>query len=334
MSSLRQELAAILMDYTDDIPEQTYIDILNKLAAIPAHNDPRSAKELQIELEKETDARENADQLNELLGEQLAEAENYINETQVVLFAIMGKNGPIYEDEDTVMYAKKPKNEVPHWWKSHMLETRIRDISMESPSIYTDYIDLHFEREETDEERVGDMADHVEELVLPASRWGAITWRGMAQHRQASSSFPIIQERDFTWRRIHPVHVELLVGAPDAPWKWRHTARDARDWRHHTDTKSSFREHVYQSCELHNNGRGAFDLDWWAYTAKYEEADYDIIVQDRRYRWVPRHLKIEFRYQNYKNSLMLNHQMPSIDTYHHIKCPVLMSTIISSNAQH
>jgi len=292
MSSIRQELAAILMDHTRDIPEQTYIDILNKLAAIPDHEDPKSAKELQIELEKERDQRENAEQLNDLLAEQLAEADDHINETHKVLFAIMGRNGPVYEDEHTVMYAKRPTNEVPHWWKSHLLEARIRNISMETPSIYTDYIDLHLESEETDEERTSDMANYTEELE---------------------------------------------VDSPDITLDWC-----KEDWeeqtiykpRDHTATTSSFREHVYQSCELHNNGRGAYDLDWWAYSAKYEDRDYDSIVQDRRYRWVPRHLKIEFRYQNYKNSLILNNQIPSIDNYHHIKCPQLTPTIILPNAQH
>ena len=52
MSSVKQEVAAILMDYTDKIPEQVYIDILNKLGEIPDHKDPKKASEIQLELDK------------------------------------------------------------------------------------------------------------------------------------------------------------------------------------------------------------------------------------------------------------------------------------------
>ena len=52
MSSLKQEVAAILMDYTDDIPEQAYIDILNRLGKIPDHKDPRKAAEIQKDLDE------------------------------------------------------------------------------------------------------------------------------------------------------------------------------------------------------------------------------------------------------------------------------------------
>jgi len=52
MSSVKQEVAAILMDYTDKIPEQVYIDILNKLAQIPDHKDPKKAVEIQKELDE------------------------------------------------------------------------------------------------------------------------------------------------------------------------------------------------------------------------------------------------------------------------------------------
>ena len=51
MSSLKQEVAAILMDYTDKIPEQVYMDILNKLGEIPDHKDPKKAIEIQKELD-------------------------------------------------------------------------------------------------------------------------------------------------------------------------------------------------------------------------------------------------------------------------------------------
>tara|TARA_B100000242_G_C43050768_1_gene490932 strand:+ start:2809 stop:3525 length:717 start_codon:yes stop_codon:yes gene_type:complete len=51
MSTAKQELSAILIDYADKIPDQVYIDILNRVAEIPDHIDPRQAGEIQQELD-------------------------------------------------------------------------------------------------------------------------------------------------------------------------------------------------------------------------------------------------------------------------------------------
>ena len=51
MSTAKQELAAILMDYADKISDQVYIDILNRIGEIPDHIDPRQAGEIQKELD-------------------------------------------------------------------------------------------------------------------------------------------------------------------------------------------------------------------------------------------------------------------------------------------
>ena len=51
MSSVKQEVAAILMDYTDRIPDEVYIGILNQLSNIPDHKDPKKASEIQKELD-------------------------------------------------------------------------------------------------------------------------------------------------------------------------------------------------------------------------------------------------------------------------------------------
>lgn len=75
MSSLRQELAAILMDHTDAIPEATYMAILNELAAIPAHKDPKKAAELENELENERKRRELVEEENEILQDEVAQLE-------------------------------------------------------------------------------------------------------------------------------------------------------------------------------------------------------------------------------------------------------------------
>ena len=52
MSAVKQEVAAILMDYTDKIPEQVYVDILIRLGKIPDCKDPEKASEIQLELDK------------------------------------------------------------------------------------------------------------------------------------------------------------------------------------------------------------------------------------------------------------------------------------------
>ena len=54
MSSIKQEVAAILMDYTDKIPESTYMKILKRLGDIPDHKDPKSALELQKQVDELT----------------------------------------------------------------------------------------------------------------------------------------------------------------------------------------------------------------------------------------------------------------------------------------
>lgn len=51
MSTAKQELAAILMDFADKIPDQVYINILNRVGKIPDHIDPRQAGEIQKELD-------------------------------------------------------------------------------------------------------------------------------------------------------------------------------------------------------------------------------------------------------------------------------------------
>ena len=65
MSSVKQEVAAILMDYTDKIPENIYMKILKRLGDIPDHKDPKSALELQKQVDELTNEKiELEDQLD------------------------------------------------------------------------------------------------------------------------------------------------------------------------------------------------------------------------------------------------------------------------------
>lgn len=84
MSSLKQEVAAILMDYTDNIPEQVYMNILNRLGKIPDHKDPRKAAEIQKDLDE---ANQNVSMLEderELLIEEVHNEKQLRKEWQTV----------------------------------------------------------------------------------------------------------------------------------------------------------------------------------------------------------------------------------------------------------
>ena len=74
MSSLRQELAAILMDYTDEISDQSYRDILQRLSEIPNHKDPKKANEIQKQLDKTIEITSMLKDENEILSEELDQA--------------------------------------------------------------------------------------------------------------------------------------------------------------------------------------------------------------------------------------------------------------------
>jgi len=74
MSSLRQELAAILMDYTEEISDQSYRDILQRLSEIPNHKDPKKAHEIQNQLDKTIEITSMLKDENEILSEELDKA--------------------------------------------------------------------------------------------------------------------------------------------------------------------------------------------------------------------------------------------------------------------
>ena len=137
--SLRQELAVILMDHSDEMPEQTYMDILNKLGAIPDHRDPIGAADLQKQLNVSKRELEESETANELLIEQLEDAEEYINTSNRLILAIM-KSAPLYEDDDNVVFEKYRELEGPNWTRRHRAAARARSISMESNSIYSQWL--------------------------------------------------------------------------------------------------------------------------------------------------------------------------------------------------
>ena len=105
MSSAKQEVAAILMNYTEHMSEEAYMSILNDLSKIPDHKDPKKASEIQQELDQVKIQLAKQIEENDMLIEQLEEAEEYLDSTNQVLDTIMG-GPPIYEDDETILYNK------------------------------------------------------------------------------------------------------------------------------------------------------------------------------------------------------------------------------------
>ena len=137
--SLRQEYAFILMKYADSIPEQTYMDILNEFGQVSAHRDPIGAADLQKQLDVSKQELEESETANELLIEQLEDAEEYINTSNRLILAIM-KSAPLYEDDDNVVFEKHREPEEPNWTRRHRAAAHARSISMESNSIYSQWL--------------------------------------------------------------------------------------------------------------------------------------------------------------------------------------------------
>lgn len=112
MSSIKQEVAAILMNYTDHMSEETYMAILNELGKIPDHKDPKKAAELQKELDQVKEELAEQIEENDILIEQLEETDEYLTSTNQVLDTIMG-GAPIYEDEYSIVYNKTTETTPP-----------------------------------------------------------------------------------------------------------------------------------------------------------------------------------------------------------------------------
>tara|TARA_B100001093_G_scaffold516590_1_gene595756 strand:+ start:330 stop:1817 length:1488 start_codon:yes stop_codon:yes gene_type:complete len=105
MSSIKQEVAAILMDYTDKIPEQDYMDILNRLGEIPDHKDPKKASEIQVELDKANKKIESLEDENDIFSEEnddlvesLSNSENRFNSLAHFYNSIMEKRPTVCND--------------------------------------------------------------------------------------------------------------------------------------------------------------------------------------------------------------------------------------------
>lgn len=90
--SLRQELAAILMEHSGEMPEQTYMNILNKLGQIPDHRDPIGAEDLQKQLDTCREELKESEEEIEALREQIEEAGEHIEQTNDLIVSILKKD--------------------------------------------------------------------------------------------------------------------------------------------------------------------------------------------------------------------------------------------------
>ena len=80
MTTLRQEVAAMMMDYAQQMPDQTYQDILGELSKIPDSRDPHDTK---VYLDRIQELEECKDILEDTLTDREAEVDRvkYMTET-------------------------------------------------------------------------------------------------------------------------------------------------------------------------------------------------------------------------------------------------------------
>ena len=110
VGSVKQEVAVILMDYTERIPEQVYMDILNRLGQIPDHKDPKKASEIQKELDEVNKKIEILEDENDILREEnddlvqsLADSEQHVN-TLAQYFNRIIKNKPTVCNDSVLLF--------------------------------------------------------------------------------------------------------------------------------------------------------------------------------------------------------------------------------------
>ena len=103
MSSVKQEVAAILMDYTDRMPEDVYMNILRQLGEIPDHKDPKTAVEIQNELDKVLKDHRLLDEENDILREENDELSSCVGMMANKVEKIMACE-PSFEDDNIIMF--------------------------------------------------------------------------------------------------------------------------------------------------------------------------------------------------------------------------------------
>ena len=110
MSSVKQEVAAILMDFTEQMPEHVYMEILRQLGNIPEHKDPKTAAEIQKELDRVSKENTELDEENDLLREEVENLRDETDELCVCMNNMAFKMervmscDPSFEDDNVIMF--------------------------------------------------------------------------------------------------------------------------------------------------------------------------------------------------------------------------------------
>ena len=128
MSSVKQEVAAILMDFTEQMPEDVYMEILRQLGNIPDHKDPKTAAEIQKELDRVSKENTELDEENDLLREEVENLREEADQLCGVISNMAFKTervmscDPSFEDENVIMFET---NEESKSFKQRAFEGRL-----------------------------------------------------------------------------------------------------------------------------------------------------------------------------------------------------------------
>jgi len=131
MSSLKQELAAILMDYTDKIPENTYMEILKRLGDIPDHKDPKSALELQKQVDELTNEKDDLEDLLDAQREENYELIDYCASLQEKVNLLEENNSETeyFYDETSSEFEMRIKNMVYNGLKEYKKLLKLKELN-------------------------------------------------------------------------------------------------------------------------------------------------------------------------------------------------------------
>lgn len=119
MTTVRQEVAAILFDYAQQMSDQTYQNILQQLAEITDSRDPQDTK---VYLDRISGLEET----NEILGETLIERDEYVTDLEYQL-----------SEERSNRWGETPL-EPPNYYPSTSVPQEILDLSCRYSDIYTE----------------------------------------------------------------------------------------------------------------------------------------------------------------------------------------------------
>ena len=327
MSSVKQEVAAILMDYTDDMTEDAYMAILNELSKIPDHKDPKTAIELQKELDTATTRLSSLEEEEELLRDELMRAENYINYTNRAIVSIMG-NPPVYEDDEVILFNKSLNT------NSVDIASDMRDIMRQCP--------WHEQQIRADDEPSTD--DEMSDQIYDTTVWSYTTPCGIdalvLRSRDDTSRWLVIPDNSSIIRRLNPVierwrtachnYMNGLCHEPDDSELIALSIGTLTDVTicYEDDTiEGTFTENSEEDYELSTNDNDENNiLGWDIESMIYNMKDYNYSINNyfgyilltesndfykSHITVTPNSIVREKRYENYQNMITLRNQQPS-----------------------